>query len=124
MPANLPDALIAQIDQLLLERVARIKQGQVPLRFIGAAQDAAWRSDAARTVTAAIFILSSARAVRGDLFPDHEMLGQDAKRCASAQQSGDGAALRRNQFGTGRVVLGQTQGNRRGHQRRFPALLG
>lgn len=53
MPANLPDALIARIDQLLLERVARIKQGQVALRFIGVPQDAAWRNDAARTVTAA-----------------------------------------------------------------------
>jgi hypothetical protein len=53
MPAQLPSALSAKIDQLLLRKIAQIKSGECPLRFIGATQDARWRRDAAQTIDTA-----------------------------------------------------------------------
>lgn len=53
MPALLPDSLIARIDQLLADKIAQIKSGAQPLRFIGVTQNARWRTEAAQTLDTA-----------------------------------------------------------------------
>src|SRR5689334_22534949 len=53
MPGALPASLVADIDQVLIQRTAQLKKGLAPLRFIGATQDAKWRREAEKTVDAA-----------------------------------------------------------------------